>query len=448
MSLLPAPAGARRAPAAPTGRRLAATAGVLASGAVAFLVDALREPAGPAAARRLRRAFESLGPTYVKLGQLMASSPGLFPDVLAEEFRACLDRVPPVPWAEVAAVVTAELGAPPSELFARFEREPLAAASIAQVHAATLADGAEVVVKVQRPGLRSRLDADLVILHRAARLLERTSSRGRMANPVAVVEDFAASLARELDFVTEGRSMERFGANLRAFGANDRVRVPAVHWPLTTTRVLTMERIQGVGINDLTPANAAGLDLDGALRAAVRAWLEAALEHGFFHGDVHAGNLMIDDDGRIVFLDFGICGALEDRARHTIRRGLPALLVQRDYHAVATAIYELGAILRPADLDRAADDIATIVEPLLTRPLSEISYGAILVEVIRIGTRYEVRLPRELVLVAKQLMYFERYGKLMAPDWAVLNDPELLRFLFQTLAGGDPAAPADPGGPR
>ena len=438
MSLLPAPAGARRAPAAPTGRRLAATAGVLASGAVAFLVDALREPAGPAAARRLRRAFESLGPTYVKLGQLVASSPGLFPDVLAEEFRACLDRVPPVPWAEVAAVVTAELGAPPSDLFARFEREPLAAASIAQVHAATLADGDEVVVKVQRPGLRSRLDADLEILHRAARLLERTSSRGRMANPVAVVEDFAASLAQELDFVTEGRSMERFGANLRAFGTNDRVRVPAVHWPLTTTRVLTMERIQGVGINDLTPANAAGLDLDGALRAAVRAWLEAALEHGFFHGDVHAGNLMIDDDGRIVFLDFGICGALEDRARHTIRRGLPALLVQRDYHAVATAIYELGAILRPADLDRAADDIATIVEPLLTRPLSEISYGDILVEVIRIGTRYEVRLPRELVLVAKQLMYFERYGKLMAPDWAVLNDPELLRFLFQTLADGDP----------
>jgi predicted unusual protein kinase regulating ubiquinone biosynthesis (AarF/ABC1/UbiB family) len=421
---------------------------VLASGGVGFLVDAVREPAGPAAARRLRRAFEALGPTYVKLGQLVASSPGLFPDVLAEEFRACLDRVPAIPWAQVVAVVTAELGAPPAELFAHFAPEPLAAASIAQVHAATLADGAEVVVKVQRPGLRSRLDADLVILHRAARLLERTSARGRMANPVAVVEDFAASLAQELDFLAEGRSMERFGANLRSFGANDRVRVPAVHWPLTTARVLTMERIRGVGINELTPADAAGLDLDGALRAAVRAWLEAALEHGFFHGDVHAGNLMIDDDGRIIFLDFGICGELEDRARHTIRRVLPALLVQRDYHAVATAIYELGAILRPADLDHAADDIATIVEPLLTRPLSEISYGAILVEVIRIGTRYEVRLPRELVLVAKQLVYFERYGKLMAPDWAVLNDPELLRFLFQTLAGGDADTPGDPGGPR
>ena len=418
-------------------RRLVTTAGVLASEGVGFLAEAWRQPAGPVAARRMRRAFEALGPTYVKLGQLVASSPGLFPDVLAEEFRACLDRVPAVPWANVATVVTEELGRPPMEVFARFDREPLAAASIAQVHAATLTDGTEVVVKVQRPGLRSRLDADLAILRKAARLLERTSARGRMANPVAVVEDFSDSLARELDFVTEARSMERFGANLRAFGANDRVRVPAVHWPLTTTRVLTMERIHGVGVNDLAPADAAGLDLDGALRAAVRAWLEAALEHGFFHGDVHAGNLMIDLDGRIVFLDFGICGHLDDRARHTIRRGLPALLIQRDYHAVAAAIYELGAILRPADLVDAAGDIATIVEPLLTRPLAEISYGDILIEVIRIGTRYEVRLPRELVLVAKQLMYFERYGKLMAPDWAVLNDAELLRFLFQTLTGDD-----------
>jgi len=425
-------------PSASPGRRLAATVGVLASEGAGFLVEAWRQPAGPVAARRLRRAFEALGPTYVKLGQLVASSPGLFPDVLAEEFRACLDQVPPVPWADVAAVVTEELGAPPAEVFARIDPEPLAAASIAQVHTAMLADGTEVVVKVQRPGLRFQLDADLAILRTAAWLLERTSARGRMANPVAVVEDFADSLDRELDFVTEARSMERFAANLRTFGANDRVRVPAVHWPLTTARVLTMERIHGVGVNDLTPGGAAGLHLDGALRAAVRAWLEAALEHGFFHGDVHAGNLMIDHDGRIVFLDFGICGQLEDRARHTIRRGLPALLLQRDYHAVAAAIYELGAILRPADLARAADDIATIVEPLLARPLSEISYGDILVEVIRIGTRYEVRLPRELVLVAKQLMYFERYGKLMAPDWAVLNDPELLRFLFQTLADGDP----------
>jgi predicted unusual protein kinase regulating ubiquinone biosynthesis (AarF/ABC1/UbiB family) len=372
------------------------------------------------------------------LGQLVASSPGLFPDVLADEFRACLDRVPPVPWADVVAVVTEELGAPPSEGFARFDREPIAAASIAQVHAAVLADGTDVVVKVQRPGLRSRLDADLAILRGAARLLERTSARGRMANPVAVVEDFSATLAQELDFVAEARSMERFEANLRTFGANGRVRVPAVHWPLTTRRVLTMERIHGIGINDLTPATSTGLDLDGALRAAVRAWLEAALEHGFFHGDVHAGNLMLDDDGRIVFLDFGICGHLEDRARQTIRTGLPALLIQRDYHAVAAAIYELGAILRPADLARAATDIEAIVEPILTRPLSAISYGEILVDVIRIGTRYEVRLPRELVLVAKQLMYFERYGKLMAPDWAVLNDPELLRFLFQNLADGTP----------
>jgi ubiquinone biosynthesis protein len=412
---------------------MAVTVGVFARHGLRFVARAGRGPSGRAAAG-LRHAFEELGPTYVKLGQLIASSPGLFPDALAEEFRTCLDRVPPVPFADIAGVVTAELGAPPDRLFARFDPEPLAAASIAQVHAAELADGSDVVVKVQRPNLRPRLAADLAVLRRLARILERTSARSRMANPTAVIEDFAITLTQELDFVAEARAMERFATNLAAFGTNQRVRVPAVHWPLTAGRVLTMERIRGHGVNDLTPESATGLDLDTALQAAVRAWMEAALEHGFFHGDVHAGNLMLDHDGRIVFLDFGICGSLDDRTRRIIRRGLPALLVQRDYEAVAVAIHQLGAVLGPFDPGHAARDIAKIVEPILTRPLAEISYGELLVDVVRIGTRYHVRLPRELVLVAKQLLYFERYGKIMAPNWAILNDPALIGFLFQNLS--------------
>ena len=435
---------ARNIPFAPVGmrpvaRRLATTAVVLGRHGARGAWRSRRRDRGTVAAQELRAAFEELGPTYVKLAQLVASSPGLFPDVLATEFRACLDEVPPVAGDQVRFVIETELGAPIEDLFATFDARPLASASIAQVHAATLADGSEVVVKVQRPGLAPRLRADLAVLRQLARLVDRVSRTGRMANPVAVVEDFAATLAAELDFVTEGQSMERFAAGLTRFGDNANVRIPAVHWPLTTPRVLTMERIHGYKIDDLTRLGATGWDLAGALKAGVRAWMEAALVHGFFHGDVHAGNLMVDTDGRVVFLDFGICGELDDATRRVISEGLPALLVDRDFRRVANAIYDLGAILSPADLEQSSRDIAELVTPILERPLSEISYGEVLVDIVKVGTRYDVRLPRELVLVAKQLLYFERYAKLIAPDWTILDDPDLIAFLFSTPLAGEQA---------
>jgi ubiquinone biosynthesis protein len=431
-------------------RRAAATGAILARHAARFawrsrpLVGGGATP-GEIIAAELKLAFAELGPTYVKLAQLMASSPGLFPEVLSNEFRSLLDEVPPVAAEQVCVVLSEELGAPPDEVFASFDAVPLASASIAQVHAATLHDGEDVVVKVQRPGIRARLERDLRILMRIARLLERTSVKGRMANPVAVVEDFAATLAEELNFVNEGRAMESFDANLRRFGDNDRVRVPSVRWRYTTPRVLTMERIHGFKIDDLAQLGAQGWDLAGALKKGVRAWMEAALEHGFFHGDVHAGNLMLDTDGTLVFLDFGIMGRLDTKTREIIRHGLPALLVDGDLQEVAKAIYELGAVLKPKDLEESASDIAEIVEPILGKPLSEISYGQVLVDIVRVGTHYDVRLPREIVLVAKQMLYFERYAKLMAPDWNILNDPDLNGFLFdglETHAVGEDAAAA------
>jgi ubiquinone biosynthesis protein len=400
-------------------------------------IGALRQRRQPdhaaLAAREARDACAELGPTYVKLAQLIASSPGLFPEVLSEELRSLLDRVPPITYDDVCDVIRGELGDHPSKMFARFDPDPLASASIAQVHTAELFDGTDVVVKIQRPGIRDRLSADLRILMLLARVLERTSAKGRMANPIAVVEDFAATLSEELNFVVEARSMETFDANLRAFGKHDNVRVPKVHWPLTTPRVLTMERIHGYKIDDLAQLNTTGWDLADALKKGVRAWMEAALEHGFFHGDVHAGNLMLDTEGNITFLDFGIVGRLDAKTKEIIRHGLPALIVHGDFQEVAKAIYEMGAVLKPADLEQSAADIAEIVEPILGKPLSEISYGQVLIDIVRIGTRYEVRLPRELVLVAKQMLYFERYAKLMAPDWNILNDPDLIGFLFEGL---------------
>lgn len=420
----------RRPSATATARRGAATAAVLARHSLRAARSG-RGDGGAGAAREAREAFARLGPTYVKLAQLIASSPGLFPEVLAEELRSLLDRVPPVPYPEVRRVVAAELGDEPEAVFGRFDPNPLASASIAQVHAAELRSGEEVVVKVQRPGIRTRLAADLRILRRIAWVLERTSARGRIANPAAVVDDFAVTLADELNFVVEARSMDTFASNLRSFGHNDGVRVPTVVWELTTPRVLTMERIHGYKVDDLARLGETGWDLPGVLKRGVMAWMEAALEHGFFHGDAHAGNLMLDHEGRVVFLDFGIVGRLDERTRGVLRRGLPALVVDGDFMAVARAIYEMGAVGKPADLEQSARDVAEVLAPIVGRPLSEISYGQVLIDIVRVGTRYEIRLPRELVLVAKQLLYFERYAKLMAPGWNLLEDPDLVAFVLR-----------------
>jgi predicted unusual protein kinase regulating ubiquinone biosynthesis (AarF/ABC1/UbiB family) len=201
-----------------------------------------------------------------------------------------------------------------------------------------------------------------------------------------------------------------------------------------------MERVYGHSIDDTEGLRATGFDLPRLLKRGVRAWMEAALEHGFFHGDVHAGNLMVDADGNLVFLDFGIVGHLDDHTKDIVRHGLPALLVDGDFAQVAKAIYDLGAVLKPVDLDQASADIAELVEPILAKPLSEISYGQVLIDIVRVGTRYDVRLPRELILVAKQLLYFERYAKLLAPDWSILDDPELIGFLFEDLRMQEPAS--------
>ncbi len=402
-------------------KRAAVTVLVLLRHGLGLLIPR-RGPLSRRAARATRDAFAELGPTYVKLAQLIASSPGLFPEVLADELRTLLDQAPPVPPGEIERLVRDDLGAP----FARFDPVPLACASIAQVHAAELPDGTEVVVKVQRPGIRPLLAQDVRILGVLARIVERVSRTGRMASPVAVVEDFAETLERELDFVTEARSMDRYRADL---AGRDGIRVPRVEWDLTTERVLTMERVHGHAIDDVRARGDRPEVFEAALRLGVLTWLEAALVHGFFHGDSHAGNLMVDGEGNLVILDFGICGELDDHTREILCRGLPALIMGGDYRTLATAVYELGAVLEPGDLDQSAADIAEIVGPILGQPLSEISYGEVLVDIVRIGTRYEVRLPRELVLVAKQLLYFERYAKLIAPDWNILADPTLLTAL-------------------
>lgn len=389
-----------------------------------------RHQAPRALAVALRRSFADLGPTYVKFGQIIASSPGLFPEFLATELRQLLDSVPPEPAPKVRRVVERDLGQSIDVLFADFDDTPLAAASIAQVHRARLHDGTDVVVKVRRPHLRGRIEQDLRLLRVLAGVLAHAGALGESLNPTAIVDDLAVTLRAELDFEQEAAAMESFAANLAAFGANHDCIVPRPIAGMVSERVLVMTYIDGTPIDDGTALRAAGHDLEGLVRTGVRAWLEGALEHGLFHGDVHAGNLFVTPQGDIAFLDFGIMGHLDDRTRLVLRRALPAVLIDGDFHTVVRAVFDLGAVTTAVDLDQAAADVRELLEPLVTKPLAEISYGELLGHILRVATMYRVVLPRELVLVVKQLLYFERYAKELAPDYKLLADPSILAHVI------------------
>lgn len=390
-------------------------------------------PIATRAAREMRNSFAALGPTYVKLGQIIASSPGVFPESLSNEFRTLLDRVPPADPALIRELIVQQLGDIPEEVFGSFDAAPFASASIAQVHHATLKSGERVVVKIQRPGIKLRLAADLQILHRLASVLEK-SSYGRMLNAREVIEDFAANLREELDFVTEANSMEAWLASIIESPYVDRVRVPKVYWEHTTSRVLTMEHVQGVRVDNVEAITGAGHDGVRLIKSILFSLLESAFHGGLFHGDLHAGNVLVDDDGRIVFLDFGIVGRFDDATRIILRQLLGDLLVRNDFESVGRGLYALGAVRKPAGAAEAAKDIRTFTAPLISTNLSSLSYAKLGKQIADLAKIYDAKLPRELVLVGKQLLYVERYMKLLAPEWEAIGDPDLFSYVGGLLS--------------
>ena len=422
--------------------RLAEILGVLARHGVvtvartggAFVLHPRRQPTR-ALAVALRRSFVELGPTFVKLGQLMASSPGLFPDVIATEMRRLLDDVPPEPSRRVVRIVERQLGAPLGRLFSEFELEPIAAASIAQVHRARLLDGTEVAVKVRRPRLRGRVERDLRLLRASAVALERAGTLGRAVNPTAIVEDLAVTMREELDLAREADDMATFAANLRRHGGPPLVVVPDPIPGMVGERVLVMTFVHGVSVDDGDALRAAGHDLQELLRTGIRAWMESAFVHGLFHGDMHAGNVFVTPQGEVAFLDFGIVGRLTDRTRAVLLRLLPVMLLdQRDYAAVLQALAELGGVHRPLDLERAVADVERLVVPLVERPIGEVVYGEVLDALLQVAGTHHIRLPRELVAIVKQLLYFERYAKELAPDYVMYDDTAIIEPLLAALA--------------
>ena len=389
-----------------------------------------RRAVGAAASEGLVDAFLRLGPTFVKLGQLIASSPGMFPRPLADACLRTLATVPPFPADRALAIVEEDLGAPAAVVFRHFDPVPLSAASIAQVHGCTLADGREAVLKVQRPAIRDRMNRDLRIMHRFARLLDRTE-RGHLANAPGIVEDLHQVTNEELNFALEAHRQSAFRRNIGAFGDNRWVTAPEVFWEQCGPRVICMERLHGTPMERFAEVRARGVDGELVLRRGLKVWMEAALVHGPFHGDVHAGNIWVLDDGRAAYLDFGIMGELPPAHRDAMRAALYTVAIDGDYTRIVRSWQSIGIL--PADVgpvDEVAARLKLVLDPMFDMTIGEASLGEILTQQMELQQEYGARAARELVLVSKQLMYFERYGSELAPHYNLARDLFLLTNVF------------------
>ncbi|HEX6786581.1 MAG TPA: AarF/UbiB family protein, partial [Acidimicrobiales bacterium] len=345
----------------PPGARVARVAARLSTAVVPWLVRKRRHRyATPEASRtdlsrRLRHAAESLGSTYIKLGQIISSGEGLFPAELVEEFKLCRDQVQAETFAVVREVVEADLGATLEATFAWFDRTPLAAASIAQVHAATLHSGEPVVVKVQRPQVATLVRKDLRAMSWLAPHLVGRIPISALANPPALVELFAETIVEELDFRLEAANMLDIAEVLAELGQRGYV-VPRPHPRLVTRRVLVMERLSGFKFDDVAGMRDAGIDTEEVIRTGMIAFMEGAMIHGLFHGDLHGGNLFVLPDGRTALLDFGIVGRLDDRRRTAFLR-LMLGATTNDVKGQLAALRDLGALPPDTDLRAVIEDL-------------------------------------------------------------------------------------------
>lgn len=388
--------------------------------------------------RRLRIAFERLGPTYIKLGQIISSGEGLFPPELVGQFRLLRDHVPAEPWDVVRTVVEEELGRPVEEVFSRFEPTPVAAASIAQVHAATLRTGEDVVVKVQRPTVAGTVRRDLAAMSWIAPALIGRIPVAALANPPALVELFAETIVEELDFRLEADNMLAVAAVLAAAGERAVV-VPRPHPELVTRRLLVMERLGGFSFDDVAGMRAAGIDTEAVVRALMISFLEGAVLAGVFHGDLHGGNLFVRRDGRVALLDFGITGRLDEARRLAFLRMLMGGSIN-DPHMQLAALRDLGALPPDTDLDAVVRDLG------LDRPpedVTQLSPDEMLAQVRDITKRlleYGARFPKVLMLFVKDLLFLDGALATLAPDIDLFSEVARLATYFTQRHGARIAA--------
>jgi ubiquinone biosynthesis protein len=383
--------------------------------------------------RRLRVAAEHLGPTYIKLGQIISAGDGIFPSELVDEFKKCRDQVPPEPWPVVEKVLTEELGRPINEVFASIDHEPLAAASIAQVHRATLADGTEVVVKVQRPEVTTLVRRDLAVMAWLAPHLTGRIPVAALANPPALVELFAETIVEELDFRLEAENMLDVAATYAALGQREFV-IPRPHPTLVTRRMLVMERLSGFNFGDVEGMHAAGIDTEAVVRAGMIGFVEGCMMHGIFHGDLHGGNLFVLPSGKIALLDFGITARLSE-AKRLAMLSLIVAATNADVPAQVRAMRDLGAfpdsvdvevVIEQLGLDRPQVDPTKMNADELVNELQQS-----IKKLLALGAK----MPKELMLFVKNLVFLDGSIATLAPDLDLFAEFENIALLFAQKHG-------------
>ncbi len=367
-------------------------------------------------AERLRLALETLGPIFIKFGQALSTRRDLLPADLADELAKLQDRVPPFPVDEARQRIEAALGAPVGELFAEFETEPLGAASLAQVHGAVLKTGEAVVVKVLRPGMRERIVQDLELMYAVAGIVATGSDDGRRLRPVEVVSEYEKTVLDELDLMREAGNAAQLR---RQFLGSPIIHVPAVYWDLCRVDVMVMERVYGVQISDIAKLRELGTDFKKLGEYGVEIFFTQVFKHNFFHADMHPGNIFVDvtdpANPRYAAIDFGIVGTLDTRDQHYLAANFLAFF-DRDYRRVAQLHIDSGWVPPDTRIDELESAVRTVCEPIFNKPLSEISFGVVLLRLFEIARRFRMEVQPQLILLQKTLLNIEGLGRQLYPE--------------------------------
>ncbi|HYQ48089.1 MAG TPA: AarF/ABC1/UbiB kinase family protein [Thermodesulfovibrionales bacterium] len=392
----------------------------------------------PSAPEQLRMAFAELGPSFIKLAQILSTRPDLITPRFADEFKKLQDRVPPFPAEEAFSIIEDETGKKIEEIFSAFDRVPVAAASIAQVFQGTLLDGRDVIIKVQRPRIREQIETDIDILMYAASLLEKYLPESNFFNPTGIVDEFSKTVKKELDFIEESRNCMRFRKN---FENVPDVYIPDIFTRFTTNKIIVMERIEGVRIDDIEGIVKLGLDRPRLAKAGVNAYFKMTLEDGFFHADPHAGNIFAMPSGKIGFMDFGIVGRVSPELRETMANTFLAL-INKDFDRLIDQYIELGLV--PEHIDPEAfrkgfkADLSDFLEPLYGMTIKEINFAEYLDTVTHLAIKHKMKIPSDLLLINKAMLILENIGRELDPDFdfIAVAEPYASKIVRERLRPG------------
>jgi len=397
---------------------------------------------GGSRGERIRLALEELGPIFMKFGQAVSTRRDLLPPDVADELEKLQDRVPPFPGAEARAIVERAYGRPVSEVFEEFDEAPLAAATIAQVHAARLRSGEEVVVKVVRPGVRALIERDLEVMHVLARLVLDYAREGHRLRPVEVVREYEKTVLDELDLMRETANAAQLKRN---FAGSDLLHVPAVYWDYCRPEAMVMERIRGVMISDMDELRRRGANIQRLAENGVTIFFTQVLRHNFFHADMHPGNIFVQledpEHPKYCAVDFGIVGTLDARDQHYLAENFLAFF-DRDYHRIAQLHVDSGWVPADTRVDELEAAVRTVCEPIFNKPLAEISFGQVLLRLFETARRFQMKVQPQLILLQKTLLQIEGLGRQLYPEldlWKTAQ-PVLREWAADRLSGRNLAA--------